>query len=246
MAIKLPKREYFTFSELAQHWKCNENDIRRLVISKQLIPSFLINHVARLVRLIESEEEGEKNWVPQLVENENYHLHNGDEDQAKFKYKLVLANGFYYLLHPWQTAPLSCQFLFFSKDRDHKEDSGDTCLMRIGKGENGEPITLDQVLREGAVMSSEVERFESESVKMQMESLQILEKPLGTTERNYLLKLVIGMAVTGYKYDPAAKKSTTTKEIADDLADLGIDIDPDTVRKYLKEGANTVLPAKTR
>ena len=74
----------------------------------------------------------------------------------------------------------------------------------------------------------------------------IAEKVLGTTERNNLLKLVIGMAVKGYSHDPAAKKSPTPKEIADDLAQLGISIDPDTVRKYLKESANTVLPAKAR
>ena len=78
----------------------------------------------------------------------------------------------------------------------------------------------------------------------QPEATPIAEKTLGTTERNNLLKLVIGMAVKGYSYEPAAKKSPTPKEIADDLADLGISIDPDTVRKYLKESANTVLPAK--
>jgi hypothetical protein len=70
--------------------------------------------------------------------------------------------------------------------------------------------------------------------------------PLATKERNCLLKLVIGMAVIGYKYDPASKKSLVTKEIADDLASLGISIDSDTVRKYLKEAANTVLPVIAR
>jgi hypothetical protein len=72
------------------------------------------------------------------------------------------------------------------------------------------------------------------------------DKPMATRERNTLLKLVIGMAVKGYTHDPVAKKSTAPKEIADDLAELGISIDPDTVRKYLKEAANTVLPAKVR
>ena len=72
------------------------------------------------------------------------------------------------------------------------------------------------------------------------------EKPLGATERNNLLKLVIGMAVKGYSHDPAAKKNTTPREIADDLAELGISITDDTVRKYLKEAADTVLPAKPR
>lgn len=66
------------------------------------------------------------------------------------------------------------------------------------------------------------------------------EKPLGTNERNQLLKMVFGMAIDSYGYDPLAKKSEATKQIVDDLAKLGIGIDPDTVRKYLKEAANTV------
>ncbi|MFN4266001.1 MAG: hypothetical protein ACK4F8_09690 [Aquabacterium sp.] len=68
------------------------------------------------------------------------------------------------------------------------------------------------------------------------------DKTLSTTERNTLLKLVIGMAVKCYVYDPKASKSTTPKEIADDLAGLGISITDDTVRKYLKEAAQTFLP----
>ena len=74
----------------------------------------------------------------------------------------------------------------------------------------------------------------------------VFEKPLGNRERETLLKLVIGMAIKGFNYKPEALKSTTPKEIADDLADLDISIDTDTVRKYLKEAANTVLPAKPR
>ena len=68
----------------------------------------------------------------------------------------------------------------------------------------------------------------------------IAEKSLGTTERNQLLKMVLGMAIDSYGYDPMAKKNEATKQIVDDLAKLGIGIDADTVRKYLKEAANTV------
>ena len=64
-------------------------------------------------------------------------------------------------------------------------------------------------------------------------------------ERESLLKLVIGMAIKGYGYDPAALKSDKVKEIADDLALLGLSIDTDTVRKYLKEAASTLLSAKS-
>lgn len=66
---------------------------------------------------------------------------------------------------------------------------------------------------------------------------------LGTRERDTLLKLVIGMAIAGYKYDPQADRNPSTKEISDDLHSLGIGLDPDTVRKWLREGSQ-LLPGK--
>lgn len=78
------------------------------------------------------------------------------------------------------------------------------------------------------------------------ELLTPIEKPVSTTERNTFLKLLIGMAVKGYNYDPKASKSTTPKEIADDLAGLGITITDDTVRKYLKEAAQAFLPESAK
>ena len=69
------------------------------------------------------------------------------------------------------------------------------------------------------------------------------EKPLSTKERNTLLRLVIGVAVHAYGYNPAHRRNTAPGEISEALAELGMSIDPDTVRKYLKEAADTVLPA---
>lgn len=67
-------------------------------------------------------------------------------------------------------------------------------------------------------------------------------RPLGTRQRDTLLKLVIGMAVGGYGYEPEATRSSTTSEIVADLAKLGISIDDQTVRGFLKEAAERVLP----
>jgi len=67
------------------------------------------------------------------------------------------------------------------------------------------------------------------------------EKSLQTKERESLLKMIIGMAVSGYCYDPTATRSSTPKEIVDDLDLRGISIDVDTVRKWLKE-ASELLP----
>lgn len=65
------------------------------------------------------------------------------------------------------------------------------------------------------------------------------EAPNTTSTRadNSLQKLVIGMAIGGYGYDPIAKKSPIPAEITADLEKLGLSIDADTVRKWLKEGA---------
>lgn len=69
---------------------------------------------------------------------------------------------------------------------------------------------------------------------------------VSTRERDTLLKLVIGMAIEGYRYDPVASRNEAPAEIAGDLAKQGIEVTDDTVRKWLKEAANTVLATRPR
>jgi hypothetical protein len=69
------------------------------------------------------------------------------------------------------------------------------------------------------------------------------EKPIGTKERESLLKLVIGMARDSYNFDPKLSRSAVPQEIANDLAKYGISLDVDTVRKWLKQAAE-FLPGK--
>ncbi len=70
----------------------------------------------------------------------------------------------------------------------------------------------------------------------------VLSGNLGTKERESLLKIVIGMAVAGYSFDPKSSRSPTAKEVSDDLMKLGITLSDDTIRKYLKEGADLLPP----
>lgn len=69
---------------------------------------------------------------------------------------------------------------------------------------------------------------------------------VSTRERSTLLKLVLGMAIEGYRYAPDAARSEAPGEIAGDLQKHGLDVSDDTVRKYLKEATNTVLGRKPR
>jgi|GEM_PF-6930219 len=70
-----------------------------------------------------------------------------------------------------------------------------------------------------------------------------LDKHLGAREKDTLLKLVIGLAIGGYGYDPKAAKNMATQEIVNDLRLRGISMDADTVKKWLKQGA-LLLPSK--
>jgi hypothetical protein len=99
--------------------------------------------------------------------------------------------------------------------------------------------------RSGKIVSAAKENVE---LKGRMESLQnelqqLREKQAASAgtksasprQHDSLLKLVLGMAIGGYGYNPKASKSTQTKAIADDLRKCGIPLDEGTVLKYLTE-----------
>lgn len=67
------------------------------------------------------------------------------------------------------------------------------------------------------------------------------EKDLKQRERTSLLKLVIGMAIGGYAFDPTAKRSDTVPDIRNDLERCGLSLDEQTIRRYLREGVE-MLP----
>ena len=54
---------------------------------------------------------------------------------------------------------------------------------------------------------------------------------------NSLLKLVGGMAIAIYAYDPRDKRSKAVSDIQSDLDLKGVNFDADTIRKRLKEAS---------
>ena len=98
-----------------------------------------------------------------------------------------------------------------------------------------EPIKSPPRLIELGFTKDYLESFESET-----EALQKKSDKLHTKEKETLLKLVIGMAIQGYAYDPSKKKSSVPSEIQSDLDLLGLSLDQDTIRKWLKEAQRTL------
>lgn len=64
---------------------------------------------------------------------------------------------------------------------------------------------------------------------------------LHTKEKNTLLKLLLGLALTNYEFNPRATRNATAREITSDLALHNLNLDEDTVRKWLNE-AKELLP----
>jgi polyhydroxyalkanoate synthesis regulator phasin len=89
-----------------------------------------------------------------------------------------------------------------------------------------------------AALNKEIERLTSESKATPK------EKPLGLREGDTLRKLVIGLAMVAYEYDPKRARNEVTAEIVSDLAKRGLTISDDTVRKHLKESAELLPPAE--
>lgn len=61
---------------------------------------------------------------------------------------------------------------------------------------------------------------------------------LSPKERKTALKLIIGMAMSKYQYDPQTTRSGVPTKIVNDLYLKGIEIDIDTVRNWLQEAAS--------
>lgn len=88
----------------------------------------------------------------------------------------------------------------------------------------------------------DAERSSTGASQQETQSTSGQQGTVGTRERDSLLKLVIGMAVKGYAFDPKATRSKAATEIRSDLEQLGLSLSDDTIRKYLREGADLLPP----
>ncbi|MEQ9314376.1 MAG: hypothetical protein RLN72_00905 [Henriciella sp.] len=61
---------------------------------------------------------------------------------------------------------------------------------------------------------------------------------LKTRERNNMLRLLLGVALEQYGYDPQSARSDVPRLISDDLASQKLSVSSDTVRKYLRMAAD--------
>ena len=220
MAIKLPPRNDLTLPELAKRWECTENDLRNLIVSGELRPSFIINKVAHKVNFYKTSDDAGEYWQSATIGS-------FEGDDGKPHPQLYDVEGAYYLLHPDVTSSLDCQFFYFSKDKNHIKGTGDenNCFM-LTKAEPS--ISLDTVFQKGMVMMSEVARFEEQGI-----DTSHAEKPLGTRERDTLLAIIAVLCKEAkLDYTTSAK---TAGLIVSAAASMGVSIGETTIEGHLKK-----------
>jgi hypothetical protein len=216
MSIKF-ERKFLRPDELLQRWQCGEADLKYEVIEGDLSPIIFVNRPEEI-----TDREGLAVFGP----DEHYRLPNEDDLLGPD----YLNRGYLVLRGPIREGIDTCSFSLFSQYQERWD--GCVCL-------SDRMFPLEKYWHEMVFDLPNVLRFEADRTQG-AKFAESNEKPLSTAERNQLLKMVLGMAIDSYGYDPVAKKNDATKQIVDDLAKLGIGIDPDTVRKYLKEAANSV------
>lgn len=147
-------------------------------------------------------------------------------DDVRLDDDLEYPRGFYYLLNPFQTKPFDGEFRSFAKE---KIDSSFTL---------DKPIPLSQVLSECVLLWSEILLYEEGVTGPSPDEGNTINPKV----RDSLLKMVIAMAMDGYGYRPGAARNQAMGAISDAMNQCGIDIQDDTLRKWLYVAAEKFVP----
>ncbi|MCB1839518.1 MAG: hypothetical protein H6858_04780 [Rhodospirillales bacterium] len=89
-------------------------------------------------------------------------------------------------------------------------------------------------------LRASVEETEHKRRETLDEAKDSTQKPLHTTERETLLKIIAGLAIAAYRYDPKKGKNEAIIEIKQDLRKLGVSMSDDTIRKKIQEGIELI------
>lgn len=230
--MPLPPKEMYTIAEIAGRWEVPVETIEDYLLTGKLAASFFLTEkmVGKYTRVFCPEK---------AMSDDDPYIYDIDlDDPDCYPYK----SGVFDLCY---------QSLTWDEQGKSTLSEGYNLGLTLPDGEDGyyglvDPLILkrDDVF----IVLSELERFEAEHgidsdlkaktpEKITSSSAVIGEK-LHPKERETLLKIVIAMAIGGYAYNPAAKKSSTPADIKEDVEKLGLTIDDDTVRKWLQKAAD--------
>jgi hypothetical protein len=120
------------------------------------------------------------------------------------------------------------------------------------------PALEEEILRWDGASGSAVSADRARIVELEAQLAELTAKAdsgssgttvapsVGTRERDSMLTLIIAMAVKGYGFNPAAKRSDSIKDIVSDIEKCGLSLSDDTVRRYLRDGVELLPPQENQ
>lgn len=214
--MKLPNRLYYSIPELAERWKCEVSAVLECLVCGSLMPSVFLEDTPGWV--ISEKEEINADSV-----NEPPGMLSGElwfsPSKALLKGRQAISGG-----------------LFFSDYSDIPARS------RVILQSPVEASIETMSIRAHPFVQLYEETF---SVPENTKS-SLVNMAAATTERNTLYKIILGMAMAKYDYNPESRRNSATGEnagsISADLEKVGLSVDPDTIREHLKAAYATTAP----
>lgn len=238
--VRLPKKEYLTFRELAEEWRMREKDLFHFVATGKISPSTFLSGYAGAVEIL----------------NENGRPHFSPDDIPFDTPRTSFINGFLYLTFR-QFIDNVNQVHFWVASEKRAPDIGDFAysVYQINGKSSGFLFKLQQmhvgdlvhVPEEIVFLREEIDRFEREHMQNPPEKndKQKSNDSLDGKARTTALKLIGGLVMDAYGMDIHANRLTGVSDLVSNLAGKGIALTEETVSNWIKEAAQVIEKPKS-
>jgi len=233
--VALPPKELYSIQDVADRWSTDAATVEDYLCSRKL------NAFIRLPQIRFYQKDFK---VGEKIDPESglCVMDFGADVPSNFRFM----GGLFALIYP---------AIVWDKDGNKTLGLSDRVLVIPAEDEPlwlTEDITINK--QEIRIMLPDIERFEAEnSVSIetlckQTKQLKVAVTPsesdseLNPNSKKTLLKMIIAMAIGHYRYDPEDNKSDSPSLIMKQVEKVGLSIDDETVRKWLREAADRFKP----
>jgi hypothetical protein len=155
--------------------------------------------------------------------------------------------GFLRLSELYQQSEEEAKAYAIAFSREVEEHKGSRRQLAALDGFVAETVNLQDAERaeHAAEIAALRREYAAELAALRSEMGALKSAAVDPRERDSMLKMIIGMAVAAYRFDPSARRSDRVPKLVGDLELNGVAVSDETARKYLRLGA-ALLPPEAR